>query len=75
MTNHTEVSEKTLKIALKQANYYFICGCGCGQASEELGKEYVRLRKGYKWFSKSCVNGKETVREFKNGVIVKVDDF
>lgn len=59
---------------MKQS-FRFICACGCGQMSDELGKEYIRLRKSQKWYSKDCATGKEIVQEFKNGFVVKEADF
>lgn len=68
MIKHT--SEKPVK-----SHYFFICACGCGQNSEDLGKEYVRLTKGKKWYSKDCGKGKVAVREFKGGRIIVESDF
>jgi len=58
-------------------NYHFACACGCGQISEPLGKNnYIKLRKSNKWYMKGCEPKEATiVTEFKNGVIVKQDDF
>ena len=75
MSNHTDGSEKTAKTPLKTASYYFICACGCGQVSDELGKEYIRLRQGQKWYNKDCAKGKEAVKEFKGGMIINESDF
>ena len=56
--------------------YSFVCACGCGQTSDELGKDYVRLTGGSKWYAKGCVP-KDALekREFKGGFIVKEEDF
>ncbi len=56
--------------------YIFACACGCGQVSEDLGKDYVRLTGGSKWYAKGCVptNVMEK-KEFKSGFIVKEEDF
>jgi len=60
----------------QQANYYFICACGCGQTSDNLGKDYIRLRKNQKWYKKGCGGNKTIVQEeFKGGVIVNESDF
>ncbi len=59
----------------QQSTYYFICACGCGQMSEKLGKDYIRLRKNQKWYAKECAEGKTIVQEFKGGVVVKENDF
>ena len=59
----------------QQANYYFICACGCGQTSDNLGKDYIRLRKNQKWYKKGCETSKEIVQEFKGGSIVNESDF
>lgn len=55
--------------------YYFICACGCGQLSQDLGKQYIRLRKSQKWYAKGCEKDKAIVQEFKGGNIVKEEDF
>ena len=58
-----------------QQKYYFTCNCGCGQISSDLGKNYIRLRKGQKWYKKGCETGKEIVQEFMDGYVVKEADF
>lgn len=59
----------------EKVNYYFLCACGCGQMSEKLGKDYIRLRKSQKWYHKGCVEGKELLQEFKGGYITIDPDF
>lgn len=62
----------------EKVNYYFLCACGCGQMSEKLGKDYIRLRKSQKWYTKECAKGKDTsnlVQDFKGGVIFNEPDF
>lgn len=49
--------------------YFFVCTCGCGAVSDDLGKDYIRLKKGQKWFNRDCT--KEKGRQFKNGLIIK----
>jgi len=56
--------------------YFFACACGCGQVSDDLKENYVRLTGGSKWYAKGCVP--ENVlekKEFKGGFIVKEEDF
>lgn len=60
---------------IKEVKYYFVCGCGCGQVSEELKKQYIRLRKGQKWVTKGCLDNKEIVTEFAGGYIIHESDF
>jgi hypothetical protein len=60
---------------MKQSIYYFTCACGCGQVSEDLKKQYIRLRKGQKWVAKSCVDNKEIVAEIAGGYVIKENDF
>lgn len=49
--------------------------CSCGQVSEDLGKDYIKLRKSQKWCCKDCKEGKEIVQEFKGGFIVNEPEF
>ena len=58
--------------------YIFVCACGCGQVSDDLKNNYVRLTGGSKWYAKGCVPENENLlakRTFKNGFIVKEEDF
>lgn len=59
----------------QKTSYYFVCNCGCGQMSEKLGKDYIRLRKSQKWYVKGCIEGKEIVQEFKGGCVINEPDF
>ena len=55
---------------------FFICYCGCGQVSDELDKgSYIRLQKNQQWSAKDCEKENKIVREFKNGSIIKVEEF
>lgn len=54
--------------------FYFTCACGCGVISEDLGRDYIRLKKGENWYNPSCTTEK-IIKEFKNGVIVKENEF
>ncbi len=61
-----------------KSEYFFLCACGCGTKSEVLGKDgYVRLVGGQKWYVKDCVPKEDViiVRAYKNGLIVKREDF
>ena len=60
-----------------KGEHYFLCACGCGIKSEELGKAYVRLVPPRRWYADGCEpEGEcETVRIFKGGKIVKESDF
>lgn len=58
-----------------KTNYFFTCSCGCGQMSENLGKDYIKLRKSQKWYAKGCEGKREILQEFKGGNIVKEEDF
>jgi len=56
--------------------YYFICICGCGQTSEKLDKaSYIKLRKNQHWCAQGCQEGREIVKEFAGGYIIKDADF
>ncbi len=61
----------------KGGSHYFLCACGCGTKSEELGKAYVRLVPPRRWYADGCEpEGEyETVRSFRGGKIVKESDF
>lgn len=48
--------------------HFFTCGCGCGTVSDNLGKDYIKLKAEQRWFNKNCT--KEQGRSFKNGVII-----
>lgn len=56
----------------KQQIFKFVCACNCGQLSDELGKDYIRLLSGEKWFAKGCqpTEGKP----FKSGFIVRQEN-
>ena len=56
--------------------FFFACACGCGQVSDNLGKEYMRLTRGNRWYAKDCVpKDAQERREFKGGTIVREEDF
>lgn len=75
MAKKDAVIEESTIIPAQTVLYYFPCACGCGQLSDELGKEYIKLRKNQKWYKKGCETGKETVQEFRGGFIVNESDF
>lgn len=64
------MEEKTITPKIK---YQFVCTCG--QMSQELGKEVIKLRKFQKWVCKDCKDEKEVVQEFKGGYIIKENEF
>jgi hypothetical protein len=55
--------------------YKFNCACGCGQQSDELGKDYIRLKTTQKWVAKGCEAKDKIIKPFKNGFIVEKGDF
>lgn len=54
--------------------YYFACYCGCGQKSEPLGKDYIRLI-GKRWSIKGHESDHKILKSFKNGSIIKLEEF
>lgn len=55
---------------------FHVCACNCGTKSKKLGKHYVRIQPGFKWYADGCVpEGVEVVRSFKDGKIIKEGDF
>ena len=57
--------------------FHFACNCGCGTLSHNLGKNYVRLSQGLRWYAKDCVP-KDKVSQSKllgDGYVVREDDF
>lgn len=60
---------------MKQGRFFFVCACGCGQKSEDVGKEYVRLSGGRKWFAEGCVPEGLKGKPYKGGFIVIQEDF
>ncbi len=56
--------------------YYFLCACGCGTKSANLGKNYFRLQKGQAWYSKDCVPvDSKIIKDVVEGKIVEKEDF
>lgn len=55
--------------------YRFACNCGCGQVSEDLEKDYIRLKSNQKWVAKGCEEKKTQVKTFKGGFIIIEEDF
>lgn len=56
-------------------SYIFICACGCGQVSEPLGKEYIKLSSKQKWVARGDETGKKIIKEFKGGFVIEEADF
>ena len=57
--------------------FYFMCVCGCGTASDDLGKNYIRLTQGLRWYAKDCApKDKLSVgKPLGGGFVIREDDF
>lgn len=81
MTKDTSSEDKPQQDALNGrrikivSSFHFLCFCGCGQVSEFLEKDYIRLRKNQRWSAKGCESDKEIVKEFRGGNIILESDF
>lgn len=67
------VVEDSSESKVDSGYWVFVCACGCLGFSEPLGKDYMRLPSGGKWYLKG--HEPSQGRIFKNGVIVKEGDF